>query len=173
MTKTSQRYGMIAVVLGLVASATPVAAASASDFAVGGGNNTAGFFQLGLAAHSGAAGEDPFGHVSARSRPQGGFPAPFRFGGKVTCLRVVGNQAAIKYRFDQSDNPALVGGGIEIFVQDNGPPGATGPADQTASSAPMPPPLFDLFGPDRCDDPTLAAYSPVQHGNFVVHDDLG
>ena len=93
-------------------TAGAVGASPPRDMAVGGANNTNGFFQIGFSAHSEPLGEDPTGHVSARSRPQSGFPVPFRFGGEVTCLRVSGNRA-IKYRFDRADNPLLVGGGIE------------------------------------------------------------
>jgi hypothetical protein len=138
------------------------------DFAAGGGSN--GFFQIGLSAQSGPEGENPRGYVSARSRPNGGFPVPFRFGGEVTCLRVDGNRASIKYRFDHADNPLIVGGGIQIFVEDNGEPEDGQTADQTAFEPPMPPPLFDASQPSVCSDPNLAAYTPGETGNLVVHD---
>jgi hypothetical protein len=143
------------------------------DFAAGGGTN--GFFQIGLAAQSGPAGENPRGYVSARSRPNGGFPVPFRFGGEVTCLLVEQEdedttRASIKYRFDHADNPALVGGGIQIFVEDNGEPENGQTTDQTAFLAPEPPPAFELSQPSVCMDPDAGAYTPGESGNFVVHD---
>ena len=137
--------------------------ASPHDFVSGGGTN--GFFQIGLAAQSRADGSDPRGYVSARSRPNGGFPVPFRFGGEVTCLRVDGNRASIKYRFDHADNPALVGGGIQIFVEDTGEPSDA--PDQTAF---FPPETAATFEPNNCADPNLGAYAPGEEGNFVVHD---
>ena len=157
----------------LVEEVGAVMAAAASpprDMAVGGANNTNGFFQIGFSAHSEPLGEDPTGHVSARSRPQSGFPVPFRFGGEVTCLRVSGNRAAIKYRFDRADNPLLVGGGIEIFAEDNGQPRNGQPVDQASFRAPLPRELFEATQPEVCDDPNTAVYSPIDHGNFVVRD---
>jgi hypothetical protein len=160
----------LAALIATAACGLTPAAAWARDSAEGGANNTAGFFQIGLAAHSDNLGGDPNGNVSARSRPQSGFPAPFKFGGRVTCLKVVGNRASIKYRFDRSDNPFLLGGGIEIFVEDNGQPSTQATMDGAANGAPMPQALFEASGPARCDDPTLAPYQPVDHGNFTVTD---
>ena len=137
------------------------------DFASGGGTN--GLFQIGLTAQSEADGSDPRGYVSARSRPNGGWPVPFRFGGEVTCLLVDDNRASIKYRFDHADNPALVGGGIQIFVEDNGEPGE-GVKDATAFRSPLPPPAFEASDPSTCEDPNSTAYTPGEEGNFVVHD---
>src|SRR5436190_761730 len=105
-----RRIGLAATLVCGGALLAPAAAAASGDYAVGGGTN--GFFQLGLSAHSGPSGEDPGGFVSARSRPNGGFPAPFRFGGHVTCLRVDGNKASIKYRFDHDADPTMKDGGI-------------------------------------------------------------
>jgi hypothetical protein len=138
------------------------------DFANGGGSN--GFFQIAFEARSGPEGEDPKGSVSARSRPNGGFPVPFRFGGEVTCLRVDGNRASIKYRFDHADNPLLVGGGIQIFVEDNGQPKNGQTVDRSAFRAPLTEPVFEAADPTFCEDPNAAAYTPGETGNFVVHD---
>jgi hypothetical protein len=155
-----------------LAVATPAHAGhgggSPHDFAAGGGTN--GFFQLGLAARSAPDGSDPRGYVSARSRPNGGFPVPFRFGGEVTCLRVEGNRASIKYRFDHANNPALVGGGIQIFVEDNGEPRDGRTPDATAFRAPLTQPAFEASDPSRCEPPSAAVYTTGEDGNFVVHD---
>ena len=158
------------LVLAPAASASHGSSRSPRDFAVGGANNTLGFFQIGISAHSGPAGEDPDGHVSARSRPQGGFPIPFRFGGEVTCLRVEGNRATIKYRFDQSDSPALEGGGVQIFVEDNGEPRSGGPRDGAAPGPPLTRELFEAAQPNVYQDANTAVYNPIDSGNFVVHD---
>jgi hypothetical protein len=138
------------------------------DFASGGGTN--GFFQIGLAAQSNADGTDPSGYVSARSRPNGGFPVPFRFGGEVTCLLVDGKRASIKYRFDHADNPALVGGGIQIFVEDNGEPQDGHSSDGTAFREPQPQAAFELSDPTKCEDPNSTVYQQGEDGNFVVND---
>ena len=138
------------------------------DFAAGGGSN--GFFQIGLSAQSGPAGENPRGYVSARSRPDGGFPVPFRFGGEVTCLRVEGNRASIKYRFDHADNPLIVDGGIQIYVEDNGEPENGQSVDRTAFEPPLNQAAFEASQPSVCGDPDLAAYTPGESGNVVVHD---
>jgi hypothetical protein len=161
-------------VVALVALAALIAPASApaGDYVVGGGNNTNEWFEIGLSAHSGPSGEDPRGYVSARSRPQGGFPLPFRFGGEVTCLRVEGNQATIKYRFDHADNPLLVGGGIEIRAEDNGNPGDGPPVDRGAAGLPMTKDLFEATLPGVCGDPRLGLYNDVNSGNVVVHDEV-
>ena len=162
--------------IGLVASVTvggallvPSAAAANGDYAVGGGTN--GFFQLGVSAHSGPSGEDPGGFVSARSRPNGGFPVPFRFGGHVTCLRVDGNLASIKYRFDHDADPTMKDGGIQIFVEDNGPPQNGQSVDQTSFEAPLNQQAFEASQPSVCTDPHLAAYTPSETGNLIVHDE--
>ena len=159
-----------AVAIAALAAPAVASATAPRDFAVGGANNTNGWFQIGLSAHSGPAGEDPTGYVSARSRPNGGFPLPFRFGGEVTCLRVEGNRATIKYRFDRADSPLLVGGGIEIRVEDNGEPRGGQPVDRAAANAPLPPPLFEASGPGVCGDPNVGAYTVIDSGNFVVRD---
>ncbi len=163
-----------ALVVGLVPATASAshshAGGGAGDFAVGGANNTSGFFQIGLSGHSGPAGEDPKGHVSARSRPQGGFPVPFRFGGEVTCLRVDGNRASIKYRFDQSEDPTFVGGGVQIFVEDNGEPRSGQPVDAASFRVPLTRALFEASGPEACEDPNTGTYSPIDSGNFTVHD---
>jgi hypothetical protein len=138
------------------------------DFATGGGTN--GFFQLGFSAQSAADGSDPTGFVSARSRPEGGFPVPFRFGGEVTCLAVDGKRASIKYRFDHVDNPALVGGGIQIFVEDNGEPEDGQAVDKTGFLPPMTQAAFEASQPSVCVPPQAGNYEPSEEGNIVVHD---
>jgi hypothetical protein len=151
------------------------------DFAAGGGTN--GLFQIGLAAQSGPAGENPRGYVSARSRPNAdvpvtdGFPLPFRFGGEVTCLLVEQEdedttRASIKYRFDHADDPNLVGGGIQIFVEDNGEPESGQTTDRTAFLLPESPATFNppVGQPSVCMDPDAGAYTPGESGNIVVHD---
>src|SRR5205823_4617461 len=60
-----------------------------------------GFSRLSVAAHSDASGLHPRGNVHAKGTT--GLPnGEFRVSGPVTCLRVDGNRAAIKYRFNQA-----------------------------------------------------------------------
>jgi hypothetical protein len=162
--------GLVAGVLVSSALLAPPVAAASGDYAVGGGTN--GLFQLGVSAHSGPSGEDPGGFVSARSRPNGGFPAPFRFGGHVTCLKVDGNRASIKYRFDHDADPTMKDGGIQIFVEDNGPPQNGHNVDRTSFQAPLNQQEFEATQPSLCLDPNLAAYTPSETGNIVVRDEL-
>jgi hypothetical protein len=138
------------------------------DFATGGGTN--GSFQIGFSAQSAADGSDPSGFVSARSRPDGGFPIPFRFGGEVTCLHVDGNRASIKYRFDHADNPGLVGGGIQIFVEDNGEPQDGQSVDKTGFLPPMTREVWEASQPSVCVPPQAGNYSPSEDGDITVHD---
>jgi hypothetical protein len=164
-----RRIGLAATLACGGALLAPSVAAAAGDYAIGGGTN--GFFEIGLSAHSGPAGEDPGGFVSARSRPNGGWPAPFRFGGEVTCLTVRDNRASIKYRFDHTDNPLIQDGGIQIFVKDNGEPENGQSVDQTAFEGPMNQAAFEATVPSFCPDPPLVGYTPSESGNIVVHDE--
>ncbi len=87
----------------------------------------------------------------------------------MTCLRVSGNKAAIKYRFAQATGSAaaLKGGGVEIFVQDNGKPHDGQPVDASAFHPPQPAGAFDATA-SQCDDPNVAAYNRVQSGDYTV-----
>jgi hypothetical protein len=95
----------------------------------------------------------------------------FEVQGPVTCLRVDGNRAAIKYRFDTATGSAapFKGGGVEIFVEDNGQPRGGHPVDANASLPPQPAGVFDANA-TQCDDPNTATYDTVTSGNYVVVD---
>src|SRR3954447_17867076 len=95
------------------------------DFVVGGGENnplTAPVNHFAISAHSGPAGENPWGEVHFLNTSTG--PPQERFNGPVVCLRVSGNIASIIMRFrttkNQPPNQGFVGD--LIFVQDNGAP---------------------------------------------------
>lgn len=144
--------------------------AAADPFAVGSGDNTfvgtGGPVHLMVSAHG--AGADVTGYVESKGDLGIG---EFRQGGPVTCLRTVANQAAIKYRVDQAEGPGAPPPGtvIEVFIQDNGPPGA-GVPDANATRAPEFPPLGDLDA-GNCDDPsTQPEWNPVDSGNYTVSD---
>ena len=116
-------------------------------------------------ARSGPAGENPSGFVNA----VGSFGSPmtaFELEGPVTCLRVEGNKAAIKYRFAKATGVAegLKGGGIEVFIEDNTPQ-----PDANASGAPQMAEEFNKAA-TQCDDPNLAPFSPVREGGYNVAD---
>ena len=91
----------------------------------------------------------------------------FKTAGKVTCLKVVGNRATIKYRFDRTAGPGAPseGWGVQVFVEDNG----SGPTpDGNATDLPLPADVFDATA-DQCELPR-GPYNPVDSGNYVVHD---
>jgi hypothetical protein len=129
-----------------------------------------GSAELSVSARSGPAGEDPSGDVHAvgtTGAPMG----EFEVSGPVTCLRVDGNKAAIKYRFDQASGSAapFLGGGVEVFVEDNGQPRNGRPVDANAAGAPQAAGEFDAAA-TQCDDPNLAPYDTVESGDYTVKD---
>ena len=166
-----------ALALAAAVSGTVVASASADDHAPADlvfGSATNGFptpagpgsARLSVFAFSGPAGENPGGFVSSMGTT-GAPGGEFEVAGRVTCVRVEGNQAAIKYRFEKATGGAepFKGGGIEVFVEDNNPP-----PDANASGFPQNAAAFAAAGPTSCDDPSLAPFSPVKSGSYEVID---
>jgi hypothetical protein len=116
-------------------------------------------------------------HVNAISDPDGSnarghfwyravaspFSAVFDEVGEVTCLRVVGNMAAVGARIDRSKLPGLPGegNGFLFHITDNGEPGDMDTHLDT----------FLLSPPTTCPPPVPFAF-PHKSGNFVVHDAL-
>ena len=180
--KRSQSIAITATAL-TVASLAGVAAGTggaqpprAGDLATGSALNQfptpagPGFSRLSVAAHSDASGLHPRGNVHAKGTT--GLPnGEFRVSGPVTCLRVDGNKAAIKYRFNQAEGSAapFKGGGVEVFVKDNGEPRHGQPVDANAARPPQPSGVFDATA-TQCDDPNSATYDTVSSGNYVVRD---
>jgi len=116
-------------------------------------------------ARSGPAGENPSGFVN----DVGSLGSPmtaFELEGPVTCLRVEGNEAAIKYRFAKATGIAagFKGGGIEVFVEDNSPQ-----PDANAAGAPQTEAEFNEHA-TQCDDPNMAPFSTVREGGYTVAD---
>jgi hypothetical protein len=155
----------------LILAAPAGAGASGGDTAIGAGTTVFPTPALGVfsaavsfSAHSDAGGGHPGGYFRAR----GTLGIPFAFAGPVTCLRVPGNHATLKYRFDSASPAALQGGGIEVFLEDNGAP-ASGTPDRTFFGPPEPKLLFDASGPGNC-DPPLPTLFTVQSGGFTIHD---
>ena len=91
----------------------------------------------------------------------------FQVEGPVTCLKVVGNRATIKYRFARTSGPGAppVGWGVQVFVEDSGDDSVP---DGNATDAPLPPELFDPQA-DQCELPR-GPYNPVDSGDYVVRD---
>ncbi|HEX8075138.1 MAG TPA: hypothetical protein VF545_09170, partial [Thermoleophilaceae bacterium] len=91
-----------------------VAGSARNTFEPGGGPN-----HLSVAAHGFEA--DVTGHVRGTGDLGLG---EFRVEGEVTCIRVEGNKASVKYRFKHAQRPGAPpqGGGVEVFFEDNGDP---------------------------------------------------
>jgi hypothetical protein len=116
-------------------------------------------------ARSGPAGENPSGFVNDVGFLGSPMPA-FELEGPVTCLKVEGNKAAIKYRFVKATGAAepFKGGGIEVFIEDNSPQ-----PDANAAGAPQTAAVFNAAA-TQCDDPNMAPFSTVREGGYTVVD---
>ena len=81
------------------------------------------------------------------------------------------NEASITYRFRHASGSAapFKGGGVEVFIKDNGHGHHGKPADENAFTAPQTKAAFDANA-NTCDDPTTAPYSSVRSGNYTVRD---
>ena len=176
--KRSRAAVLIAIALGAGAAGGAAAAAGPGpgDLAAGSALNQfptpagPGFARLNVAAHSGPSGADPHGNVLSKGTL--GVPGgEFEVQGPVTCLRVDGNRAAIKYRFNRATGSAapFQGGGVEVFVEDNGEPRGGQPVDANAFRPPQPAGAFDTNA-TQCDDPNTATYDVVTSGNYTVRD---
>ena len=103
---TTVAAGTIALAL---ACAAPASAESPYDFAAGGGETEAGD-QFGFSAHDGPVG--PSGYVTYRT-------ATFDVSGAVTCINAGGGRlATIGIVVENSSDPALVGQGFLLYVED-------------------------------------------------------
>jgi hypothetical protein len=169
--------GLIATGLLLPGSAI----ANEGDFARGSGSNQFALGTLGEASFALVATSDPFGarpagYVTSRGDPDGVGPMEqFTARGRVTCLRVEGNRASIKWRFDHATGSAapFEGGGVQSFLEDNGRPRAGRSVDRALIDPPQPPGSFGLNA-GECDDPsTRATYDRLESGDVRVHDATG
>lgn len=183
----SQRHHLPRIVAGIAVAAAAFAGGRTTTAAAEGGREPGdvvvgsavapypsaagpGFSRLSVSAHSDATGLDPRGHVRARGTT-GAPMGEFEVSGPVTCLRVEGNRAAVKYRFSQASGSAATfkGGGVEIFITDNGPPRDGQPADEVGFLSPQPKGVFDADA-SRCDDPNTVNYEKVTSGDYTVRD---
>src|SRR5918994_4837760 len=140
-----------AVAIGL-ACAAPAAAESPYDFAAGGGETEAGD-NFGFSAHDGPVG--PSGYATYST-------ATFEVSGAVTCINAGGGRlATIGIVVENSSDPALVGQGFLLYVEDR---------DAVDSAAPdrISYAFVDRLAARRC-----AARRPTETvvlGNIVVED---
>lgn len=140
-----------ATVLAL-ACAAPAGAESPYDFAAGGGENATGDL-FGFSAHDGPTG--PSGYVTYRT-------ATFDVSGAVTCINAGGGRlATIGIVVENSSDPALVGRGFLIFVEDR---------DAVDSAAPDRISYAFVDRPDTRRCPVRRAAEIVVLGNVVVED---
>lgn len=151
------------------------------DFAVGAGSSELALGAVGeasftLSASSGPFGARPAGYVTSHGDPDGAGPLePFTARGEVTCLRVDGNRASIKWRFESATGTAaaLEGGGVQSFVEDNGEPRLGQPVDRALIDPPQPAATFEANA-HQCEDPdTRVTYDRLEQGNVTVHDAAG
>jgi hypothetical protein len=169
---------LLVLLLPALSGAAPGGSGTANhDFATGSGSNqflvVLGEARLSVAAQSDSAGGSPSGHIRAQGDPDGAGPAePFQLEGPVTCVRVSGNRVAIKYPFKHATGSAepFAGGGVQIFLEDNGGPVNGQAVDRSTFDPPQPAGVFDL-GASQCDDPnTRLGYDQIESGDFVIHD---
>ena len=170
--KTAGRWATIATTASAVVLGGPAAALAvpAKDRVEGSATNQyptpagLGSSRLTIRARTDASGLAS-GTATGEGTPTGTPEAAFRVSGVVTCVRVSGNRASIKYRFDEASGSAaaLQGGGIEVYVEDNR--GHT--ADANAFDPPQPPGAFNAAA-TQCDDPNTATYDTVESGGYKV-----
>ncbi len=96
----------------------------------------------------------------------------FEVEGPITCMRVEGNLASVKYRFKRASGPGAPpqDGGVQVYIEDNGRPQNGQPVDRVATEPPQPPGAFDAAA-GICTDPRLnPAWTRLESGDFTVRD---
>jgi hypothetical protein len=147
--RTTVAAGATALAL---ACAAPAGAESPYDFAAGGGATAAGD-QFGFSAHDGPIG--PSGHVTYRA-------ATFDVSGAVTCINAGGGRlATIGIVVENSSDPALVGQGFLLHVEDR---------DAVDSPAPDRVSYAFVGRPATRQCPARRPTEIVVQGNIVVED---
>jgi hypothetical protein len=134
------------------------AASGKKDFVTGGFQDFLGE-HIGLSAHSGPSGENPFGHESVTfSDPDQGH---FKIRSRVTCLAVAGNLAAWGTVATKSASNTVPPGTEFVEVGRDGGPG--GAADGWN--------FFEAPAEDCADFLAYAAAAPpIESGNISIHD---
>lgn len=177
----NRRGAASAATLAVALVAPAQAGAQGNELAVGSAKNrladVAGPVQLEVSAH-----RRPDGTISGHVRGSGDLFAPFPGGdfrtqGPVTCLRIEpkpdgsGFRASIKYSFKNTRGSLAPpeGGGVEVYIEDNGNPARGQAVDANGTGPPQPAELFDPLA-DQCSDPNLAGqpFNPVDQGNYTI-----
>jgi hypothetical protein len=115
-------------------------------------------------------GEGPL--AQGKVRGSGVYVDAFEVEGPITCMRVEGNRASVKYRFKKSSGPGAPpqNGGVQVYIEDNGKATGGQPVDRVATEPPQPPGAFDAAA-SVCTDPRLnPAWTPLESGDFSVFD---
>ena len=138
----------------VLVSAGPALAASPYDFASGGGRTAQGD-TFGFSAHGGPNG--PSGYVTYQT-------ATFDVAGAVTCLNAgAGRLATIGIVIERSSDPALIGQGFLLYVEDGDAIDAARPDRVTYT-------LVDRPATRRCTARRLTPLQTLVSGNVVVED---
>jgi hypothetical protein len=159
---------------GVVVCALLVLAASAGGASQSSvvGSGTGHFLETGGAFSLSVNGRGEGPTADGRVRGSGVYVDAFEVEGPITCMLVVGNRASVKYRFKRASGPGAPpqGGGVQVYIEDNGRPQDGRPVDRVATEPPQPPGVFDAAA-GVCTDPTLnPAWTPLESGDFVVRD---
>ncbi len=160
-------FGAVVCAL-LVVAASAGGASQSSVVGTGTGHfqETGGPFSLSVNGR----GEGPLAQGHARG--SGVYVDYFEVDGPITCMRVEGNRASIKYRFKRASGPGAPpqGGGVQVYIEDNDRPQSGQAVDRVATEPPQPPGAFDAAA-GVCTDPALnPVWTPLESGDFVVRD---
>ena len=138
----------------MLASAGSALAVSPYDYASGGGQTAQGD-TFGFSAHDGPNGSS--GYVTYQT-------ATFDVGGAVTCLNAgAGRLATVGIVIERSSDPALIGQGFLLFVEDGDAVDSARP--DRASYA-----FVDRPATRRCPPQRLTSANNLVSGNVVVED---
>jgi hypothetical protein len=138
----------------MLASAGSALAASPYDFASGGGQTAQGD-TFGFSAHGGPNGSS--GYVTYQT-------ATFDIGGAVTCLNAgAGRLATIGILIERSSDPALIGQGFLLYVEDGDAVDSARPDRVTYA-------FVDRPATRRCTLRRLTPFENLVSGNVVVED---
>lgn len=147
--------GAVALSVAFAGSARAIeGGGSPYDFASGGGETAAGE-RFGFAAHDGPTG--PSGYVTYQT-------AAFDIGGAVTCINAgAGRLATIGILIERSSDPAIIGEGLLLYVEDGDAVDATRPDRVTYA-------FVDRLAARRCPLRRPTPFPTVVSGNVVVED---
>jgi hypothetical protein len=172
---TGVRAVGLTVVAAMGLAVLPVAAdARPRESARGKGASELLLNAVGWASFSFAAkgGPNASGYVRTKGDPDGAGPIPpFTAEGPITCLRVDGRRAALKWRFRRATGSvaSFRGGGIQTYVQDDGRARRRQAVDHAALDPPQLPVTFNARARE-CDDPDARVYERLRVGDVTVRD---